>query len=175
MFDGRDEVIVDVPVSAGENVMVPVVRAIVRNVADNEQIILQRRDEPNESVAGKFEIPGGRWQAGEAPDDAIAREVEEETGLSVVAVHGIEHEQIDDRRAIAVIRPLAVAAGVDGAFPAAHVIVVVDAEGEPRPEPGETADVRWWNVDDVRAALDANADGFIPSTRVALGVYLGRS
>ncbi|MDJ0790970.1 MAG: NUDIX domain-containing protein [Acidimicrobiia bacterium] len=172
MWDGSGPVTVGVPVSGGENVMVPVVRAVVRPPGDADQIILQRRDEPGESVAGLFELPGGRWHAGEDPAKAIAREVAEETGLRVVTVAGVAVDRLDERRGIATVRPLAVTAGVEGAFPAAHMILVVDAVGEPRAEPGESADVRWWSLDAVRSEMARNRAAFIPSSFAALEAYV---
>ena len=171
MWTGSSPTVVGVPVSGGENVMVPVVRGIVRDVGAPDRIILQRRDEPGEVVQGLLEIPGGRWHAGESPEQALRREVSEETGLEVVAVGGVSLDVIDDHRAMATTEPLAVVSGVDGAFPAAHMILLVEARGEPRPEPGESADVRWWDVADVVAAMRDDRSGFIPSSYAALEAY----
>ena len=49
--------------------------------SNRRRILLQRRDKPGEVVRGRWEVPGGRWRAGERPDVAVAREVEEETGV----------------------------------------------------------------------------------------------
>ena len=172
VWDQGEEVTVRVPRSGGETVMIPVIRAVARSVADPELLILQRRDDPTESVRGAYEIPGGRWRAGEDPLDAITRELREETGLDVVRVEGIEVDRLDARRAIASVSPLVVVAGVDGAFPALHVVLVTDAAGEPRSKPGESADVRWWHLDEVRASMDREREAFVPSTFAALTAYL---
>jgi len=163
---------VDVPVHGGENVMVPVIRAIVRPVGDVSRILLQRRDDPSESVRGALEIPGGRWRSGESPIDAIVREVAEESGIVVVAVHGVDIERLDSHRSIASISPLMVAAGLEASYPAIHVILVADGEGSPRPEPGETADGRWWPLVDVVTHMESDPEGFIPSTLAALRAYV---
>ncbi|HSJ71707.1 MAG TPA: NUDIX domain-containing protein [Acidimicrobiia bacterium] len=172
MWDGEVDAIVDVPVSGGENVMLPVIRAVVRKEGDPTRVIVQRRDNASEVVRGLFEIPGGRWRAGEPPVDAISREVLEETGLTVVRVHGVTEDAIDDRRTIASIRPLVVVAGVHGAFPAVHIVVVVDAFGEPRSTPGESSDVRWWSTEEVRSGIGGPTELFIPSSRAALNAFL---
>ena len=174
MWDQGEEVTVKVPRSGGENVMVPVIRAIARSVRDLELVILQRRDDPSESVRGAYEIPGGRWRAGEDPIDAIGRELGEETGLVLERVEGIDVDRIDERRAIASVSPLVVVAGVDGAFPALHVVLVADVSGEPRSLPGESADVRWWHIEDLRRAMDRDRGAFVPSTFAALTAYLAR-
>ena len=171
MWDGDAEVEVTVPVSGGENVMVPVIRAIVHPPGDPTTIILQRRDIPTESVRGRLEIPGGRWRSAEAPDDAVRREIHEETGLEVVRVRGVGRHEFEGRITVAGIEPLVVVAGGAGAFPAAHMVVIAEAVGDPRPEAGETADVRWWTIADVERLLAADVDAFIPSTAVALRAY----
>lgn len=172
MFDGTRAVTVDVPMSGGENVMLPVVRAIVVSPAHPDSVILQRRDDASESVIGKLEIPGGRWRSGESPVDAIVREVAEETGLDVIRVDGVSIDRLDDRRSVASIRPLVVVAGIDGAFPATHTVLVVEAVGTPLSAPGESADVRWWHLDEIRSAMAQNRDDFIPSTYAVLETYL---
>lgn len=169
--DGDRDVDVDVPVSGGENVMVPVIRAVVHRVGDPNTIILQRRDIALESVRGRLEIPGGRWRAGESPDAAVRREILEETGLVLTTAHGVDVHDFG-RQAVAGVRPLIVASGSRGAFPAIHVVVVAEADGEPRSRPGETIDVRWWHVGQVVDLLDTDIDAFIPSTAVALRAYL---
>ena len=172
MWAGGSPRVVRVPVSGGENVMVPVVRGIVRDVEAPDRIILQRRDEPGEVVQGLLEIPGGRWHAGESPEEALRREVTEETGLEVITVAGVSLDALDDHRSMATTQPLAVVSGVEGAFPAAHMVLLVDATGEPRPEPGESADVRWWELSEVMAAMHDDRSGFIPSSYAALEAYV---
>ena len=48
---------------------------------DGEYLILKRNDEPNR---GRWDLPGGFVEMGESPRDAVVREVQEETGLTVV-------------------------------------------------------------------------------------------
>jgi len=55
-----------------------VVGAIV--VEDDRMLLVQRSRPPD---AGKWSIPGGRLEPGEALRDAVAREVVEETGVTV--------------------------------------------------------------------------------------------
>lgn len=171
MFDGKGEVTVPVPVIGAENVMVPVIRAIVEITDGTDSILLQRRSDPDEAVFGLLELPGGMWRAGESPDHAIAREVLEETGVSLTTVSGIAVDALDDRRSIATITPLTVIAGVDGAFPAVHIIVTASGRGTPTPSDGESFDVRWWQVESVRAEMDARPGAFVPSTFAAISAY----
>jgi 8-oxo-dGTP pyrophosphatase MutT (NUDIX family) len=163
---------VEVPVHGGENVMVPVIRAVVRPVGDESRILLQRRDDPSESVRGMLEIPGGRWRSGESPIDAIVREVSEESGVTILTVHGTDIERLDSQRAMASINPLLVVAGLEGDYPAVHIVLVADGEGVPHSAPGETADGRWWSLAEVTTRMHSDPDDFIPSTRAALRAYV---
>jgi len=172
MWDGKSRVQVDVPVSGSENVMVPVIRAIVRSSADVSQILLQRRADPSEPVFGLLEIPGGRWRSGESPIDAITREVFEETGVRLSTISGVSVDAIDEHRSVATIRPFAIIAGVAGAFPAIHIVLTADGVGALRGEPGESGDVRWWSLEAVRSEIEDRPEGFVPSSLAALRAYV---
>jgi 8-oxo-dGTP diphosphatase len=61
--------------------VVPCVGAVVHDAA-GRLLLIQRGHEPS---AGLWSLPGGRIEAGESPEQAVEREVREETGLSVRA------------------------------------------------------------------------------------------
>ncbi len=172
IWDGRGFLEVDVPVSGAENVMVPVIRAIVRSRDDHSLILLQRRADASEPVYRCLEIPGGRWRSGESPLAAITREVFEETGVQLLSVAGISVEEIDSHRSIATVRPLAIIAGVEGAFPAVHVVLTAIGTGVPRASV-ESQDVRWWPIDDLEEHMGTRSDEFVPSSLAALRAYVG--
>jgi 8-oxo-dGTP pyrophosphatase MutT (NUDIX family) len=164
---------VDVPVPemGGEGLVVPNVAAIVL-VGDGGSMLLQRRDKPAEPVRGRLEIPGGRWGAGEAPEAAVAREVFEETGIKLVApVAGVQHLALGENRSYAIAHPVAVVNGLDGAYPSLHVLFECVGEGDPRPQPGETADPRWWPISEVKALLRERPEEFVDQTRTMLTAY----
>ncbi len=52
----------------------------------DHRIVLQRRDDDAPSSAGKLGFFGGHIEDGESPDDAIRRELKEETSLDVQAL-----------------------------------------------------------------------------------------
>jgi 8-oxo-dGTP diphosphatase len=58
------------------------VRALIRD--DQGRLLLLRRSAESRHFAGQWDLPGGKAESGEPFDIALAREVEEETGFSVV-------------------------------------------------------------------------------------------
>jgi 8-oxo-dGTP diphosphatase len=171
--DGWGEV--PVPEMDGEAVVVPNVAALVYPDLRRDRILLQRRDKPGEPVRGLLEVPGGRWRPGEAPDVAVVREVEEETGLKVTAVAAAgEHHRGEGPGAYGVARPLAVVTGLDGAYPALHVLFECYARGTPRPLAGETRDPRWWPRGEVEELVRTEPEAFVGHTRAMLLATLER-
>lgn len=49
--------------------------------ADNRVLICQRPE--GKTLAGLWEFPGGKVEPGEAPEDALIREMEEEVGITI--------------------------------------------------------------------------------------------
>ena len=166
---------VEVPVAAmeGESLVVPVVAGLVFPDRQRRSIVLQRRDKPD-AVRGRWEIPMGRWRAGETPQEALVREVEEETGLRVLEVEALatRHEAAPGRPFLA-LEPLTVTVGVAGAYPALHLCFACIAEGELRPVPGETADPRWVDVDDLAQMIE-DPSAFTGPTLAILATWLSR-
>lgn len=137
---------------AGEALVVPNIAALVLREGTGE-LLLQRRDKAG-AVRGLLEIPTGRWRAGETPWEALSREVAEETGLVVLSMAGGGRRlEAHPGRPVYALEPAVVVVGAAGAYPALLVAFTCRAEGEPRPLPGETADPRWYPMDEVRALL----------------------
>ncbi len=58
-------------------------------VRDNEVLIGQRR--PNQPMALLWEFPGGKIEAGESPQQALARELQEELGIQAAVGPKVIH------------------------------------------------------------------------------------
>ena len=59
-----------------------IVRVTAAILENNGRIIIARRG-PGDHLAGKWELPGGKVEAGERPEQCLARELREEFNLTV--------------------------------------------------------------------------------------------
>lgn len=69
------------------------VRAIVR---DSGRILLLRRGDGRPEVAGRYELPGGSLDDAEQPEDAVARHIQQATGLAVQVVQLLDVRSYSD-------------------------------------------------------------------------------
>jgi 8-oxo-dGTP diphosphatase len=74
-----------------------VVAAIIKN-SKNEYLITQRM--PNARYGGYWEFPGGTVEKGEAPEQALARELKEELNIDVKVHELYWHESFKDQKKI---------------------------------------------------------------------------
>lgn len=51
-------------------------------INENDEVLLAQRP-PRKRLAGKWEFPGGKVEAGESPEAALIRELHEELGITV--------------------------------------------------------------------------------------------
>jgi 8-oxo-dGTP diphosphatase len=70
---------------------VVVAAAIMRN----GRVLAARRALPPE-VAGQWEFPGGKVEAGESESDALVREIREELGVEIAVGDALAQSRIDD-------------------------------------------------------------------------------
>ncbi len=98
---------------------VPCVGAVVKDEA-GRLLLIKRGHEPG---AGLWSLPGGRIEPGETDQQAVAREILEETGLQVTCgrlvgtaeLPGLDGAMIDVRDYLAVVTGGELAAGDDAA------------------------------------------------------------
>ena len=61
----------------------------------NNQILVDNRKEKKlESANGKWELPGGKIEFGESPEEAVQREVYEETGYNVAVKQIVPYSNV---------------------------------------------------------------------------------
>lgn len=66
----------------GEHRVIEVVAAII----ESDGLVLACRRRPEKAAGGKWEFPGGKVEQGEAPSDALVREIQEELDTSILVV-----------------------------------------------------------------------------------------
>jgi mutator protein MutT len=57
-------------------------RVVAALIEQNDSVLLTRRKE-GQSNAGFWEFPGGKIEAGETPEESLAREIAEELGIEI--------------------------------------------------------------------------------------------
>ena len=58
-------------------------RVVTAAIIPREDCVLLARRSPGEKLAGSWEFPGGKVEAGETPEGSLARELLEELGIEV--------------------------------------------------------------------------------------------
>jgi ADP-ribose pyrophosphatase YjhB (NUDIX family) len=95
--------------------LVPCVGAIVHD-PDRRLLLIQRGHEPHR---GLWSLPGGRVEAGETAEQAVVREVREETGLVVTAGGVVGRVRIPASSAVYDVVDLACTLGAPDQVPVA--------------------------------------------------------
>ncbi len=72
---------IGVPSTEASRATVPLFVTAAALVDRDGRVLLQQRPE-GKAMAGLWEFPGGKVEAGETPEDALVRELEEELGIS---------------------------------------------------------------------------------------------
>ncbi len=106
------------------------VAAIVMDSEEKRVLLTQRVNEP---FSGYWCLPGGHIDAFETVDDAVVREVEEETGLDFTGEFAFYHDEIM-------------------AFRGIHAVVLVyagTASGTIVLQPEEVTEARWVSVEEA--------------------------
>jgi 8-oxo-dGTP diphosphatase len=123
-------------------------------LARGDRVLLTRRP-PGSSHAGCWEFPGGKVEAGETPEEAIAREIREELDAEVrpIALHGSS------------LRPLP-----EGRLVLASIEVEIPPGEEPRPTDGR--EMGWFRPEEIDFRSLPTADR--PLLRLLLADRAGR-
>ena len=64
---------------------IPTMTVVAAALVDESGRVLLQQRAPGRSMAGLWEFPGGKVEAGELPEEALVRELEEELGIETDA------------------------------------------------------------------------------------------
>ena len=114
-------------------------------LVDGERRVLLQQRAPGRAMAGLWEFPGGKVEAGELPEAALARELEEELGIAVE---------------IGALSPAAFASADSPEGSGRHMLLLLylcrEWRGEPRPL--DAAALKWVRPDEMSALPMPPAD-----------------
>lgn len=159
-----------------ETFAIPCVGALIpRRVNGQACLLLQERRKPNIGVEdGLLELPAGKLREYENVFDALRREVQEETGLTVTRIRG-EGEGFGREVLgydIRTMTPYCVTQNLSGGYSILLSTFICEAAGEPRAQKGETAAPRWIPLQELRQKLEHQPETFYPLHLGALHKYL---
>ena len=151
----------------------PCVGAIIERMIDGEKhLLLQMRLKENGGETnGTLEIPAGKIREYERIDDALRREVFEETGLTVTRIVGGSNSGSAGDQTVT-CHPYCITQNLSGAYSILLLTFLCEAEGEPLTATDESAHIHWAKASDVRRLLDAHPEQFFFMHHAALRQYL---
>ena len=120
----------------------PTMTVVAAALVDSERRVLLQQRAPNRTMAGLWEFPGGKVEPGELPEAALAREIEEELGVSVAP------------------ESLTPACFASAPLGDRHLILLLYLcrEWRGEPQPLDASALKWCGLEDMRAEEMPPAD-----------------
>ncbi|MDB5714548.1 MAG: (deoxy)nucleoside triphosphate pyrophosphohydrolase [Sphingomonadales bacterium] len=108
-----------------EQIVTEVLLVVAAALIDTQGRVLVQRRPPGSSLAGLWEFPGGKPERGESPERALARELDEELGISVgvsdLTASAFASEPLGDRHLLLLLFACRVWAGAPQALHATEL------------------------------------------------------
>lgn len=148
-------------------------RAIVERTTDEgREVVVQTRARSGERE--QVELPGGQVEVYESLVSALRREVEEETGLTVTEIEGLDArmEVKQEADVVEVLRPFAVYQTLRGPVDSMGVYFRCRAEGSLLPSGDGSKNPRWVPIERIRALLESDEASFTWVDRAGLSFYV---
>jgi 8-oxo-dGTP diphosphatase len=151
-----------------ETFVLPNVYGLIRNVAGD--VLIQRRWKPHTDPhsLGMWELPGGKWRAGESAQDCLRREVKEECGLDLSSVEGMfaRHDHLD--QLVETSSPLLTVQMLAGPSVSVLTIYAGVSHGQPASRGDGARDAQFMALPDLKHALASRAGEFTALSFAAL-------
>jgi len=152
----------------GETLVLPNVYGLIKNSAGG--VLIQRRWKPQSDpdTLGMWELPGGKWRAGESAEDCLRRELQEECGLEVSSIDGsfAKHDHLDQQ--VETSTPLLMVQMLVGPYTSMLAIYSGFSDGQPAPQGDGARDAHFMSRADLKQALAEGADAFTALSFAAL-------
>lgn len=157
-----------------ESFVLPNVYGLVRNSAGD--VLIQRRWKPQSDpdTLGRWELPGGKWRAGESARDCLRRELREECGLEISAVDGsfAGHTHLDQQ--VETSTPLLLVQMLVGPYTSVLAIYAGFSDGQPASRGDGARDARFVATAELRHDLTDDASAFTALSYAALTELVAR-
>lgn len=164
--------------------MTPQPRAVISAIIEKEEngerkVFLQTRWKPQTSptYSGLLEIPAGGIDSYENVYDALSREVEEETGLTIIEVIGDYRSEVLENRPhdkSMVFRPFICQQSLETneGLPWIGFVFRCKVSGKPVLDEREAKDPQWVTIDELDTLLTANPEMFFSLQYATLRYYV---
>lgn len=160
----------------GETFVLPNVYGLIKR-HDESAVLIQRRWKPRTDPdnLGKWELPGGKWRAGESAQDCLRRELQEECGIDAGSIDGLfaRYEHLGQR--VETSSPTLVVQLLAEQSPSVLVVYSGYSDEQPASQGDGARDAAFMPVPDLKDALRQRPETFTPLTFVALTELLART
>lgn len=154
-----------------ETFVLPNVYGLIKR-PDESSVLIQRRWKPQTDPdnLGRWELPGGKWRAGESAQDCLRRELLEECGINVSSIEGLftEREHLGQR--VETSSPTLVVQGLISVL----VVYTGYSDEQPAAEGDGARDANFIDISELKNALRQHPDTFTALSFAALTELLSR-
>jgi ADP-ribose pyrophosphatase YjhB (NUDIX family) len=153
----------------------PNVYGLIRH-RDTGGVLIQRRWKPRTDPdnLGKWELPGGKWRAGESAQDCLRRELQEECGIDVDSIDGLFtcHEHLGRR--VETSSPILLVQMLSSDAPSVLAVFSGYSHDRPAAQGDGARDAQFMEISELEHALEQHPDTFTALSFAALTELLSR-